>query len=67
MSRITAPVGDVTTPITWGRKGSFRFRSGANRPSAASAFLRRSSKASSAPSPASSIRSTTIWYLERPG
>ena len=36
MSRITAPEGEVTTPITSGRKGRGRLRSSANRPSAAS-------------------------------
>ena len=40
MSRITAPVGEVTTPITRGRNGSLRLRSGSNSPSAASAFRR---------------------------
>ena len=37
-----------------------------NRPSAASALRLLSSRARSAPSPASSMRSMTIWYLERP-
>ena len=64
---MTAPVGDVTTPITSGRNGSLRLRPASNSPSAAIALRRFSSKARSAPSPASSIRSTTIWYLERPG
>jgi hypothetical protein len=41
MSRITAPVGEVTTPITCGKKGSLRLRSESNSPSAASAFRRR--------------------------
>jgi hypothetical protein len=61
MSRITAPVGDVTTPITAGRNGSARLRSSPNRPSAASFFLRASTIAISAPTPASSISSTMIW------
>jgi hypothetical protein len=34
MSRITAPVGEVTTPITRGRNGSARFLLSSNRPSA---------------------------------
>ena len=59
MSRITAPVGEVTTPITSGRKGSFFLRSGAKRPSAARRRLRSSSSLSNAPSPASSIDSMT--------
>ena len=39
---MTAPVGEVTTPMTRGRKGSRRLRCGSNRPSAASALRRRS-------------------------
>ncbi len=67
MSRITAPVGEVTTPIVVGRYGSGRLRSGANNPSAASRWRVFSSSASSAPSPASSRLSITTWYFERPG
>ena len=61
MSRITAPVGEVTTPITSGRNGSVFLRAASNRPSAASVFLRSSSSAISAPRPASSTCSTMIW------
>ena len=57
---MTAPVGEVTTPITRGRNGSRRFFASSNSPSAASARRRLSSSAISAPSPASSIRLTTI-------
>ena len=32
MSRITAPVGEVTTPITRGRNGSLRLRAGIEQP-----------------------------------
>ena len=32
MSRITAPVGEVTTPITSGRKGRGRFLSAGEQP-----------------------------------
>ena len=67
MSRITAPVGDVTTPIVRGRNGSFCLRASSNSPSAAKRWRFFSSSASNAPSPAISIRSITIWYLERPG
>ena len=67
MSRITAPVGLVTTPMVRGRNGSRRLRPSSNKPSAASAFRRLSSSAINAPSPASSSLSTTIWYLDRPG
>ena len=38
MSRITAPVGEVITPITRGRKGRGRLRSASNRPSASEAL-----------------------------
>ena len=66
ISRMTAPVGEVTTPMTPGRKGRSFLRTSSKRPSAAS-FLRRSSNSfRSAPSPASSTASTTIWYFERP-
>ncbi len=65
MSRITAPVGEVTTPITRGRKGSARLRAASNSPSAARRRRRSSSILRMAPSPASSICSITIWYCER--
>ena len=64
---MTAPVGDVTTPITRGMNGSGFFARGSNSPSAPSLALSFSSSAISAPSPASSIRSMTIWYFDRPG
>ena len=67
MSRITAPVGDVMTPITVGRNGRSCLRDGSNRPSAASFFLRSSTSAISAPSPAGSSVSITIWYFDWPG
>ena len=59
ISRITAPVGEVTTPMTCGRNGSNCLRSSSNRPSAARRRLRSSSWASNAPSPAGSIVSMT--------
>ena len=61
MSRITAPVGLVITPTTEGMDGSGRLRVGSNRPSAASFAFSRSSWASSAPTPAGSMVSMTIW------
>ncbi len=67
MSRMTAPVGEVTTPITSGRNGSSCLRFGSNNPSAASFFLRSSTSAISAPIPAGSSASTTIWYFDWPG
>ena len=61
MSRITAPVGLVTTPITAGWDGRARFRPASNSPSALSLAFSRSSWASSAPTPAGSSDSITIW------
>ena len=67
MSRITAPVGEVTTPITSGSHGNSCLRAASNRPSAASFFLRSSISAISAPMPAGSSDSITIWYFDEPG
>ena len=67
MSRMTAPLGEVMTPITRGRYGRSCFRASSNNPSAASRRLRSSSSAISAPRPAGSSVSTMIWYCERPG
>jgi hypothetical protein len=67
MSRITAPVGEVTTPITSGRNGSGRLPPASNSPSAASAARRFSSIAISAPTPAGASSSITIWYFDWPG
>ena len=64
---MTAPVGEVTTPMTEGRKGSGFLRPSSNSPSAASRFLRSSSSAISAPTPAGSSVSMTIWYFDCPG
>ena len=60
MSLITAPVGEVMTPITLGKNGNGCLRSVSNRPSAASFFLRASSMAINAPTPAGSKRSMMI-------
>jgi hypothetical protein len=67
MSRITAPVGEVTTPTTSGSHGSNCLRASSNRPSAASFFLRSSISAISAPTPAGSSVSMTIWYFDEFG
>ena len=64
---MTAPVGEVTTPITSGRNGRSCLRAASNSPSAASFFLRSSTSAMSAPMPAGSSVSTTIWYFDWPG
>ena len=53
----------VTRPIVRGRNGSGRLRSAANRPSAASSCRRRSSRASSSPSP--TMRISRAWRRER--
>jgi len=58
MSRITAPVGLVMTPITRGMAGSARLREASNRPSACSFAFSRSSWANRAPTPACSMVST---------
>ena len=67
MSCSTAPWAEVTTPITPGRKGSWRLRS--NNPSAASLIRNASIRASIAPAPAYSSRSMINWYwlLSPPG
>ncbi len=67
MSRITAPVGEVTTPITSGSQGRGFLRSVSNSPSAVSLRLRSSISAIRAPMPAGSRASITIWYLDDPG
>ena len=61
MSRMTAPVGEVTMPMRAGRYGIGRLRSSANSPSAASRCLRSSKSAMSAPAPAGSMCSMTSW------
>ena len=66
ISRITAPVGDVTTPITSGKKGKACRRSGSNSPSAAKANLRFSSMAIKAPMPATATSSTLRLYFDCP-
>ncbi len=48
---MTAPVGEVMTPMTSGRNGSLRLRAASNRPSAPSALRRFSRSAISAPVP----------------
>ena len=59
ISRITAPVGDVTTPMTRGKNGMGSLRSWSKRPSSIKRLRRSSSSFSRAPSPASSIDSIT--------
>ena len=66
ISRITAPVGDVTTPITSGKNGRACFRAGSNKPSAAKAALRFSSMAIKAPTPATATSSTLRLYFDCP-
>ena len=56
MSRITAPVGEVTMPIRCGSAGSGRFRAASNSPSAASFFFNCSKASCSAPCPCGSMR-----------
>ncbi len=61
MSRITAPVGLVITPMVCGMVGIGRLRSGSNIPSACSLAFSFSSWAKRAPTPAGSMVSMTIW------
>ena len=61
MSWITAPRSLLTTPMTVGNTGSVRLRSASNRPSAARRTRSISIRASSAPAPAYSMRSTMSW------
>ena len=65
MSRIAAPVGDVTMPMRRGSAGSGRLRACAKRPSASSLRLSASNCAIRSPSPACSRACTTIWYVPR--
>ena len=51
---MTAPLGEVTTPIRRGKKGRGRLRSGANSPSAASLRFSSSKASASRPAPAGS-------------
>ena len=57
---MTAPVGEVITPTTSGRKGMSCLRASSKRPSAASLRRLSSSSAINAPSPAGSMASTMI-------
>ncbi len=61
MSRITAPVGEVTTPTTVGRYGTGRLRAASNSPSAASRPAALLQERHPGPGPAGSSESTTIW------
>ena len=63
MSRIAAPVGDVTIPIRRGNFGNGRLRSGANNPSASSLRLSASNFAWSMPTPRGCKISTRSWYF----
>jgi hypothetical protein len=67
MSRMAAPVGEVTIPITRGKAGSGRLRASAKRPSASSRRLSCSKAYWSAPTPLGSRSSTTNWYSPRGG
>ena len=57
----------VTSPTLWGRNGSGRLSSSANRPSAASSCRLRSRRASSSPSPTSRISRTFSESVPRLG
>jgi len=61
MSRMAAPVGDVTTAPRAGSRGRGRLRASSHRPSAASRRFRSAIVARMSPSPASCRRSHTSW------
>ena len=61
MSRITAPLGELTIPMRRGWAGSGRLRSLANRPSPASFSFNASKARRRAPSPAGSTVSAINW------
>ena len=63
---MTAPVGEVTTPIVLGKKGSLCLLAEANRPSFSSFRRVFSKRARSSPSPAITKLSMIIWYFDRP-
>ena len=58
MSCQTAPLGEVTTPITPGNSGSGRFRDGSNNPSDSSCWRSRTNSSASAPEPTGSAAAT---------
>ena len=60
MSCHTAPVGEVTTPMTRGNSGSGRLREGSNNPSASSCWRSRASSRARAPAPTGSTAATCI-------
>jgi hypothetical protein len=65
MSRMAAPVGEVTTPTRRGKSGSGRFNSSANKPSAASLSRICSNATRNAPAPTGSSPSTSNSYSPR--
>ncbi len=65
MSWITAPCALVTTAMTRGSSGTGRLRASSNSPAASSFAFSASMRASIAPAPAYSSRSTVSWYAER--
>ncbi len=63
MSWMTAPLSDVTTPMTLGYTGSFLFLDVSNIPSASSFFLSISYSRNRSPIPEGVMVSTMNWYL----
>jgi hypothetical protein len=58
MSRMAAPVGEVTTPMQRGSTGSGFLRAAANKPSSSSFFFSCSNASCRAPNPTGSISVT---------
>ena len=67
MSRITAPVGELTTPIRRGSIGSGLLRAGSKSPSCSSLAFSSSNACCSDPLPSGSSTCTESWYSPRGG
>ena len=67
MSRMTAPVGELTTPIRRGSMGRGRLRAGSKSPSFSSFAFRSSNACCSEPLPIGSSTCTESWYWPRGG
>ena len=65
MSRMAAPLGEVTIPIRFGNRGSGFLRAGSNKPSASNLRLSASNFACNNPRPRGCTISTLSWYWPR--
>ncbi len=64
---MTAPVGEVTTPMRRGSIGSGRLRAGSKRPSFSSFAFRSSKACCNEPFPSGSRTWAESWYSPRGG